>query len=232
MLDYIPPTSFEELRDFHKLNCDINGEIWEDDIHYKGSRMSNEWKKYELSNYGRLRNIKTGKLKLFNYYKLKTYNSISSFEHFIQDHYKNKYKERICDLMSSFASPNYRPKDGNIFNLHSDNIICVEDSHYKGSDEYREEWIYINGEKTNYTIDTNGIIINQDRKKLESIYNENNNPHNQINLLHKGIRYTNSRAKWMAEAFIPNPHNLKYVKAMNLQTHGFSMIKDIYWTDK
>ena len=71
----------------------------------------------------------------------------------------------ICDLMLHAFYPdifdthiNPIPLDGNMFNLSLDNINYVPNSYYEDGNVYKEVSIYINGEKTIYTIDTNGII--------------------------------------------------------------------------
>ena len=234
-LKYIPPTSLQELKDFQKLEQDIENEIWDDGLLERTSFYTEKWNDYEISNYGRLRNIKTGKLKS-SYVSFKKHLYIHSFYHCIQDDFRVNDKMRICTLMPFLEEKaNYRPKDGNIFNLFVENILPVQDEHYQGNcDKLIKEWIDLDGNKTKYTIDTLGVI--KDEKKSKIINSDKRKPYDFISLYFNGKRYQKSLARWLAETFIQNPHNLRYAKSMNLPCKpfldtGFNIIEDIYWTD-
>ena len=89
-----------------------------------------------------------------------------------------------------------------------------------------KKWIWLDGEKTNYTIDIHGVVINQ--KKGKKIGKSDN----MSSLSHKGKIYSNrSRMYLMAKYFISNPNNLKYAALID-PTNTKLSLDNICWTDR
>ena len=234
VIEYIPPKSLEELQDFQKLNYYIKGEIWK-------SVTFDMWEGFKISNYGRLFNIKTKKLrKCFtpgvNVGDKFSINSISHVNTFNFDGKKISVQETICDMMLYAFYPdmadthiNPIPRDGNKFNFHLSNIKFVPNSYYV-SDGSKEKWIWHDGEKTNYTVDIYGTIINRKTDRIMSSHKHE--AYNHMALSHKGKKLgTSTRIRCMAQAFIPNPNNLNYaaiIDPKNTKLH----ISNICWTDR
>ena len=232
-IQYIPPTSYEELQDFQKLNYNFKHEIWKY-VPIDG------WKHFRISTYGRLLNTKTSKLQKCDVNKINKIN-INSIVYRRKVYYKRDYKKflntTICDMMLHAFYPdisdthiNPIPIDGNIFNLFLDNLKFVPNVYYEGDDEYKEEWIYIHGEKSKYTIDINGVVINQEKDKI--IRPDSDKATDSISLSHRRIKYKSStRMRLMAEVFIPNPHNLKNAKLID-ETNTKPSLDNICWTNR
>ena len=229
-IKYTAPTSAKELKDFCKLNYHIEDEEWE-------SISVDGFEEFQISTYGRLFNTKTNNLRscITTNDEFST-SDINSITYVILKKVNGKVKtigETVCDLMLHTFFPedadhyvNPIPKDGNIFNLSfGDNIRFVPNAYYKGSDEYREEWIYINGDKTIYTIDINGVVKNQNRG------NELKTSHHKASISHNGIVLTKSVERLMAETFIPNPNKLIYAASIDLSKTKFSL-DNICWTNR
>ena len=103
-------------------------------------------------------------------------------------------------------------------------------AYYKGNDEYREEWVWYNGEKTKYTIDTNGVLIDQEKDKI--IRPNKSEATDQVNLFHRGLNiYTKKRMRLMAEVFIPNPDNLRYTALID-SSETRPSLNNICWTNR
>ena len=234
-IKYTAPTSVKELKDFQKLNYHIEDEEWK-------SIFVDGFEKFKISTYGRLFNTKTKNLRsCITTNNQVTTCDINSITYVILKKVNGKDKtigETVCDLMLHTFFPedanhyvNPIPKDGNIYNLSfGDNIRFVPNAYYKGSDEYREEWIYIDGEKTKYTINTNGVIINKDRGNKVKTYNRKTNLH-KVSISHNGIVLSKSVKRLMAETFIPNPNNLTYAASIDLSKTEHSL-DNICWTDR
>ena len=234
-IPYTPPTTLQELQDFQKLNYHIEDEDW-------ASVVIDGWEEYEISSYGRLYNTKTKKLRKcfmpFVKPKVKKGLNINSIW-FNKALYPSRVilVETVCDLMMYSFYPDYAdewmnpiPLDKNIFNLSfGKNIKYVRNSYYEGDNKYKEEWIWYNGEKTIYTIDTEGIVINQNTgNKVKSNCMESNHG---LTLHHRGVNFTKSRARLMAEAYIPNPDNLKNAAIIDSSDIRPSL-DNVCWTDR
>ena len=204
MLDYVPPTTLKELKDFQKLNYHIECEFFKP-IPIDG------WEGFEISNYGRLRNIKTDTLIKCNINAFGKRN-INSLYHRVSSRSINN---TICDMMLHAFYPdivnthiNPISIDGNMFNLYLDNINYVPNAYYVSLNKIKE-WIWIYGEKSKYTIDVTGTIIDEDTGMVRrSKYNKGTD---SVSLRYKDDMLTHTRIYFMAEAFIPNPNNLKNV---------------------
>ena len=226
-IQYTTPTSIEEFQDFCKLNYHVEDEIFK-------PVLVDGWEDFKISNYGRLYNTKTNKFRKCTMSGKKC--DINSILFINTAKINKKYISRsksICDLMLHAFYPdifdthiNPIPIDGNIFNLSfGDNIRFIPNAYYKGSDEYREEWIYINGDKTIYTIDTNGVVKNQNRG------NELKTSHHKASISHNGIVLTKSVERLMAETFIPNPNKLIYAVLIDPKNTKLSL-DNICWTNR
>ena len=218
-IKYDSPKSFYELQDFEKNECLVKNEVWL-------QVPLQHWENFEVSTYGRIRNLNTSKLRKSAIGARLTQidysvNSISIIDRKCQNGIKEKNKRiSICDLMRytfypHIASTHVNPivKDGNIFNLSLDNIKYVPSVYYEGEDIYKKEYIYINGEKTKYTIDTDGVIINQKTgRKLRPKYpNSNDN----VIIRHHNKNVSATRIRWMSNVFLSNPHDLKFVERID-----------------
>ena len=234
-IQYIPPTNIVELKDFQKLNYHIEGEIWKP-VPVDG------WEDFKISNYGRLFNTKTNKFrqcycpfhrKSGLYINTIIYNNTTK----INGKYISQSKT-ICDLMLYTFYPEIKdeyinpiPVDGNIFNLYLDNNIrFVSNAYYEGDNKYKKEWIYIDGEKTKYTIDIYGVIVNQETGRV--LRRDSNKATDQVLLSHMGLKYPPpTRMRMMGTAFIPNPNNLRYVTLID-ETNTKPSLDNICWTNR
>ena len=231
-MKYTPPTSIEELQNFQKLNHRIEGEDW-------ASVIFDGWENYEISSYGRLYNTKTKRFKkcyISSHVKVEGLN-INSIVFSIRTDSNTRLTVSVCDLIMYSFYPDYAdefvnpiPLDGNMFNLSfGNNLKFVCNAYYEGDNVYKEVPIYIDDEKSKYTLDTNGVIINQDTgRTMRSKYNEANDT---ISIYHGLIRITNTRARWMAKAFIPNPNNLRNAALIDFSDTRPSL-DNICWTDR
>ena len=239
LIKYTPPKTLKELQDFSKFQYDIMDEEW------RPISLS-FWENYEISNYGRIRNIDTGKFKKIAVpsYKIEhikncNINSIR-YPNFIKNDKGDKkiIHETVCDLMLHAFHPdiydthiNPIPKDNNKFNLSLKNIKYIPNAYFKGDDTYREKYIYINGEKTKYTIDTNGVIINQKKNKELLSSNGEMKANDDVNLSHKGVHTSRTLVFWLSRAFIPNPYNLRYVIVIDSSITQ-SKLSNVYLTNR
>ena len=234
-IQYTTPTSIEEFQDFCKLNYHVEDEIFK-------PVLVDGWENFEISNYGRLYNTKTNKFKkcTATNKEISTYD-INSIRYVIKIKINGKYvtlSSPICDLIMYTFYPDYAdeyvnpiPRNGNIFDLSfGDNIIFVCNAYYKGNDEYREEWVWYNGEKTKYTIDTNGVLIDQEKDKI--IRPNKSEATDQVDLFHRGLNiYTKKRMRLMAEVFIPNPDNLRCAALID-SSETRPSLDNICWTNR
>ena len=233
-MQYISPTSLKELQDFQKLNYNFKCEIWK-------SITIGGWEDFKVSNYGRLFNTKTNKFRKCNIPNNQVSTcDINSIIYVNKIKINGKYvalSKTICDMMLHAFYPdiadthiNPIPIDGNMFNLHLDNIKYVPNAYYEGDDEYKEVSIYLNGEKTNYTIDIHGILINRE-KGNELIRYKLRKVTDKTQLCHRGkIATYKNRMRYMAEAFIPNP-NLNYVGSID-PSIIIPSLNNICWTNR
>ena len=215
-IKYVIPKTINELKNFQKLNYRIENEIW------KPVTINSEFK---ISNYGRLFNCKTNKLRQCTGENSTLYSI----------RYMPNFKDPICDLMLYAFYPdisnthiNAIVKDGNIFNLFLDNIKYVPNSYYKDHGEYKEKYIYADGKKTQYTVDTNGIVKNQNTGR--HLQHKSSGALDSMNLGVGSKVVSKHRQRIMAEAFIPNPHNLMYVALIGPSKLPF--ISNICWTNR
>ena len=231
-MKYIPPTSFEELQDFHKLDHHIDGEIWK-------SFYFNNSVNFEISNYGRLYNTETKKFRKSSIAKNRKHdiNSIAYVDYFLEDGVRKNINFSVCDMMlrtfRSFISDthvNPIPIDGNIFNLHLDNIKYVPNAYYTcGHIDIKEiAFIFINDEYTSYYIDSNGVITNDSGYEMRPNLSK---AKSIVSIKHNDKIYSNTRAKWMALAFIPNPNNLKLASLID-KSNTVPSLFNIYWTNR
>ena len=229
-IKYTPSASIEELRDFCKLNYHIEGEIWK-------SITFDVWEDFKISNYGRLYNTKTNKFRKCIITNLKF--DINSIFYINTVKINGKYisqSKTICDLMLYAFYPdifdthiNPIPIDGNMFNLSLDNLKFVCNAYYEGDNKYKEVPIYINGEKSENTIDTDGIIIDKNTgMPRRSKYNEAND---NVSLRYKDSVFSHTRMCFMAEAFIPNPNNLRNAVLIDSKNTKPSL-DNICWTNR
>ena len=226
VINYIPPTTFNELINFQKLDSRIKGEVW-------SSISIDGWERFKISNYGRLLNAETNilrKCRLFS--KPKKYINCIGYTIITNGVWSTMM---IPDLLRLVFLPgldknciNPIPLDGNIFNLHLDNIDFIPNAIYKFAIEF-EKPIHINGELTKYTIDIFGVIKNQKNNKIISASNMDVNE--IITISHRGKKTNMTRARLMAEALIPNPNNLKFASTIN-DTITTPTIYNICWTNR
>ena len=223
---YTAPTTRKELQDLSTLSYDIEGEVWKP-IPIVGCE------KYQVSNYGRVMHIKTNKLRKCVFYghitkdSVNFINSITSLPelHIAQcDMILHAFYPEIAD-----THINIIPLDGNIFNLSLSNIKFVPNSYYV-SGGFEEEWIWYKGEKTNYTVDIYGTIINQETGKV--LRANKPIPSVVIGINHWGkLVRKDTRARYMVEAFIPNPDNLRCGSIID-PTKTKLHISNICWTNR
>lgn len=76
------------------------------------------------------------------------------------------------------------------------------------------KWIYINNKKTHYQILDNGIVWNT-ITLMEMRGGKDKNGYHIVSLTLDGMKYTHKVHRLVAEAFIPNPHNLPEVNHKN-----------------
>ena len=229
VMKYTPPTTFKELQDFCKLNYNIEGEIWKS-VPIEGLED------FQISNYGRIFNTKSNRLRKCNFHSWKGKCSLSSIFYTLHFYcHENRFRYisfTIYDLMCHAFYPdisdthiNAISKDGNIFNLFLDNIKYVPNAYYTGDNAYKEEYIYIDDEKSRYTIDTNGVITNRITGRITS------SKSNLQVLAHKGLRNAHRRVWFLAKTFIPNPNNLKYASLIDPSISTPSL-NNICWTNR
>ena len=210
-MKYKPPTSLDEFKYWSKFNCHIEDEVWKF-ILIKG------WEEFQISNYCRIKNIATGKLRTLNLSR--TYGLNSYFIRrtiYIKNDKDISLTENLLDIARNTFYPdmddtyiNPISKDGNIFNLSLDNIEYVPNTYYTGDSTYRNKWIYIDNEKSRYTIDTDGVIINQKTNRI--IMPSKNLVNSSVTLTHRNVKRNSFRGKYLSNTFIENPYNLKFVR--------------------
>ena len=229
-IKYTASKTPEELQDFCKLNYHIEDEIWK-------SITFDVWEDFKISNYGRLYNTKTNKFRKCTMSGKKC--DINSILFINTAKINKKYISRsktICDLMLHAFYPdifdthiNPIPIDGNIFNLDLNNIMYVPNSCYEGDKVYKKVFIYINGEKSENTIDTDGIIIDENTgMPRRSKYNKGSD---NVSLRYKDGVYSHTRTCFMAEAFISNPNNLRNAVLIDPKNTKLSL-DNICWTNR
>ena len=160
-MKYIAPTTIEELQYFQKLDVQVEGEIWK---HVLVDELDN----FKVSNYGRFFNVDTNRLRKSTY---AWYGDVYNVMYNVIIYYKKGKKKNITlpvydiilhSFYPSISNTHINPIfiDDNIFNLSLDNIKYVPNTYFKDDIKDKERHIYINKEKTKYTIDVNGIITN------------------------------------------------------------------------
>ena len=236
-IQYTPPTTLKELKDFCKLNYHIEGEIWKPVIF-------DDWEDFYISSYGRLYNTKTNNLRKCNSTITKNYD-INSIVYGNVINIDGKYislSETVCDMILTAFFPkrgyiidptvttNPIPRDENIYNLDlGRNLMFVPNNYYRGDFKYKEVPICINGEETHYTVDINGVIINQNKNK--EMVSKSNKALDLISIYHKNIKYVKTRIRYLAEAFIINYNDLKYVALID-ETNTKPSLDNICWTNR
>ena len=233
-IQYIPPKSINELYDFQKLKCIIKDEIWKP-ILLEG------WDGFHISSHGRLFNTKTDKFKKCLVTCKNNCPPTINTLFYSQTIYHNRIFHKtivnsICDLMlhtfyPDIADTHINPilKDGNIFNLHLNNIKFVPNAYYKDKG-YKNIQFNLYGESTQYYINTNGSIVifphgyklggpNEKLTDMITIYNRSKE------------RLVRSRKRLLAQAFIPNPDKLKYVHIIDRSDLKPSL-HNICWSNK
>ena len=100
---------------------------------------------------------------------------------------------------------------------------------YEGDKVYKKVFIYINGEKSENTIDTDGIIIDENTgMPRRSKYNKGSD---NVSLRYKDGVYSHTRTCFMAETFIPNPNNLRNAVLIDPKNTKLSL-DNICWTNR
>ena len=230
-MKYIPPTTPKELQDFCKLDQHIDGEIWE-------SVYFNNDENFYISNYGRLYNTETNKFRKCTIIqdRKSDINSIMYIDYSIKDRVKKVINFTICDMMLQIFRPfiskthvNPIPIDGNMFNLHLDNIKYVPNAYHDGNVEEKWKYIYLDGEESCYFIHIDGTIGNGDTGDLmrHNLFEAKS----LVSIRHNDKNYCNTRARWMAETFIPNPNNLKLASLID-KSNTVPSLSNIYWTNR
>ena len=79
-----------------------------------------------------------------------------------------------------------------------------------------KSWIYINGDRTKYKISSKGFVISTAYRGKKGCTHKLKHNHDRdgyciITLNHQGKKYTRKIHRLVAEAFIPNPHDLPEV---------------------
>ena len=236
-IKYTPSTSIEELRDFCKLKYNIDSEIW-------APVTIGGWEDFYISSYGRLYNIKTNNLRMCSSTKTKNYdiNSII-YSSNIKINGKNKsLAKTVCDIILHAFFPKHGyivdptvttnpiPRDENIYNLDlGRNLMFVPNNYYRGDFNYKEVPICINGEETHYSVDINGVIKNNHKNRPMS--SKSNKALDLISIYHKDIRYVKTRIRYLAEAYIINYNDLKYVALID-ETNTKLSLDNICWTNR
>ena len=161
-----------------------------------------------VSNYGRIFNTKNASL-----VSCYLYGDISFRNPYIPSVSNNVKIVSIKDIIRSTFYPeivnshiNCIFKDGNEFNLKLSNLEFVKDEFYIGDDSYKDVPILIENIDTGYRVDVNGIVTTPKGNKILR--------KNYITLKYKKdrvkVEVKELRSKILANAFIPNPHDLMH----------------------
>ena len=228
IVKYKPPKTLEDFLKFNKYKGPIEDEEW------RFIFINDVKSHYIISNYGRVFNTITKQILENCFVNTGKHNINSIIRRLKID--KVRHTFTVCDLLLNTYHPALKDThinpislDGSIFNLDVDNIKFVRNLYYNEEIKYQEKTIYVGKYKTNHIVDTDGKITSKKTGKVMFLHKPSANQ--LITISVHGCQEIKTRARWMAEAFIPNIYKLKYASLID-KTDLKPSLRNICWTNR